>query len=148
MLSLGKHKVIVSPESFRVKSKTKISFIKVSKPISSIKLKVNGHVLDVNLVDNGATRALVKKLKKGDITIHAHDYGNFEKVGELGFSLPTNDKSIKTSMGDVVLYNGDEISVFYNSNSWEYTRLGKIQNTDNLKSIFGNGDVTIVLSLK
>ena len=90
----------------------------------------------------------MNKLKKGDVIIHAEDYGNFEKVGELGFSLPRSDKYITTSVGDIVLYNGDEISLFYNSNSWSYTKLGKVQNIKDLKKILGTGDVTIVLSLK
>lgn len=113
-----------------------------------IKLKVNDHVLDVKLEDNNATHELLEKLKKGDITVHAREYGNFEKVGDLGFSLPQSDEHITTSPGDVVLYNGVEISLFYDSNSWEYTKLGKIQNASNLKDILGSGDVTLVLSLK
>ena len=69
-------------------------------------------------------------------------------MGELGFSLPRSDKYITTSLGDIVLYNGDEISLFYNSNSWSYTKLGKVQNTKDLKSILGTGDATLVFSLK
>ena len=143
-LTPGKHKVLINAKN----SKTKNSLIKISRPKTIIKLKINEQVFDVKLEDNSATKALIKKLKKGDITIHAHDYGDFEKVGELGFSLPRNDKYIKTSIGDIVLYNGNEISIFYNSNSWEYTKLGKIQNTKNLKTILGNRDVTLTFTLK
>lgn len=148
-LSLGKHKVIVSPKNSKIRSKSKISLITITKPKTNIiKLKVNGQTLNVKLENNKATKALIEKLKKGDITIHAHDYGNFEKVGELGFTLPSNDKYITTKIGDIVLYDGDEISIFYNSNSWKYTRLGKVQNTSKLKNILGTEDVTLILSLK
>ena len=115
-----------------------------------IKLDVNGTTFDVKLENNEATKALVDKLKKENVTIHAKEYGNFEKVGDLGFSLPTEDKRITTSPGDLVLYNGDEVSLFYNSNTWEYTKLGKIQdvNEQELKNVLGTGDVTLNLSLK
>lgn len=115
-----------------------------------IKLNVNNHDFDVKLENNSATDELVKKLHEGNITIHAKEYGGFEKVGNLGFSLPTNDESVSTSPGDIVLYQGNQISLFYDSHSWGYTKLGKIEsdNLDDLKSILGSGDVTIVLSLK
>ena len=102
----------------------------------------------MKLEDNSAAKALMDKLKMGDVTIHAEDYGGFEKVGDLGFSLPRSDKYITTSAGDIVLYDGDEISLFYNSNSWSYTKLGKVQNIKDLKKILGTGDVKLVLSLK
>ncbi len=114
-----------------------------------IKLRVNNSVLDVKLEDNDATKSLVEKLENGNVIINAHEYGNFEKVGDLGFSLPRNDKSITTSAGDIVLYQGNQISIFYNSNSWSYTKIGKIQNinANELKNILGSGDVTLVLSI-
>jgi hypothetical protein len=67
----------------------------------------------------------------------------------LGFSLPKNDKNITTSAGDIVLYQGNQISLFYNSNSWSYTKLGKVQNISSreLKDILGSGNVTLVISL-
>lgn len=114
----------------------------------NIKLKFNGKTFNVKLVNNKATKELVKKLKKTNIKVKAREYGNFEKVGALGFSLPTSDKYITAKAGDLVLYNGDEISLFYNSNSWEYTRIGKISNVDDLKNSLPKGDVTFTLSLK
>ena len=113
------------------------------------KIKVNNNVLEVNLEDNEATRSLVEKLKNGDISVNANEYGEFEKVGNLGFSLPRKDESITTSAGDIVLYQGNQISLFYNSNSWSYTKLGRATNVngDELKDILGSGDVTLILSL-
>jgi len=148
-LAKSKHKLTVSVKgSSNIKSAFSKTYIRIIARESIIKLKVNNHVLNVKLEDNSAAKSLMDRLKNGDITIHGEDYGNFEKVGELGFSLPRSDKYITTSAGDIVLYNGDEISVFYDSNSWSYTKLGKIQDTSNLKKILGNGDVTLVLSLK
>ena len=118
--------------------------------IDMIKIKVNNNVLEVKLEDNEATKSLVERLKNGDISVKANEYGGFEKVGDLGFSLPRNDKNITTSAGDIVLYQGNRISLFYNSNSWSYTKLGKVQNVSSkeLKNILGSGDVTLVLSLE
>ena len=114
-----------------------------------IYIKVNNQILDVELEDNSATKELKEKLKNGDIVIEAHEYGGFEKVGILGFSLPREDINVTTTAGDIVLYQGNQISIFYNSNSWSYTKLGKIQNTsaNELKNILGNEDVKITFTL-
>ncbi len=113
-------------------------------------IEVNNRKLVVEAQSNSSVKALLEKLKEGDIIINAQDYGNFEKVGDLGFSLPREDTNITTVAGDIVLYQGDQISLFYNSNSWSYTRLGKIQNVDanELRSILGEEDVTLTLTLK
>ncbi len=148
-LSKGKHNVVINIKSnSKVKSAVLKTYIKTIVRSNIIKLKVNSHVLNVKLEDNSAAKALMDKLKMGDVTIHAEDYGGFEKVGDLGFSLPRSDKYITTSVGDIVLYDGNEISLFYNSNSWSYTKMGKVQNIKDLKKILGNGDVKLVLSLK
>ena len=148
-LPKGKHKVVINIKSnSKVKSAVLKTYIKTIARSNVINLKVNNHVLKVKLEDNSAAKTLMNKLKKGDVTIHAEDYGGFEKVGDLGFSLPRSDKYITTSAGDIVLYEGDEISLFYNSNSWSYTKLGKVQNIKDLKKILGTGDVKLVLSLK
>ena len=148
-LPKGKHNVVINIKSTsKVKLAVLKTYIKTIARSNVINLKVNNHVLKVKLEDNSAAKALMNKLKKGDVTIHAEDYGGFEKVGGLGFSLPRSDKYITTSAGDIVLYEGDEISLFYNSNSWSYTKLGKVQNIKDLKKILGTGDVKLVLSLK
>ncbi|WP_295611479.1 cyclophilin-like fold protein [uncultured Methanobrevibacter sp.] len=148
-LPKGKHNVVINIKSTsKVKSAVLKTYIKTIARSNVINLKVNNHVLKVKLEDNSAAKALMNKLKMGDVTIHAEDYGGFEKVGDLGFSLPRSDKYITTSAGDIVLYEGDEISLFYNSNSWSYTKLGKVQNIKDLKKILGTGDVKLVLSLK
>ena len=115
-----------------------------------VKVKINDEVFDVKLENNSATQELVKELKKGNVTVNASEYGGFEKVGDLGFSLPTSDENIGTSPGDIVLYQGDKISLFYGSHSWSYTKLGKIDNvgSNKLKEVLGSGDVTLEFSLK
>ncbi len=110
---------------------------------------IGEHTLTVKLADNSSAKALLELLKAGDITVEAHDYGGFEKVGALGTELPTNDEHITTEPGDVILYQGDQITVYYDTNSWSFTRLGKVQGVtaEELKAILGDGDVTMVLSL-
>ena len=90
-------------------------------------ITIDGKTLSVELVDNAATQTLVAALQEGDITYEAHDYGGFEKVGALGRSLPTSDTQTTTQAGDVILYNGNQIVLFYGSNSWSYTRLGHME---------------------
>ena len=115
----------------------------------SVKVKINDEVFDVKLVNNSATQELIKSLEKRNVTVNASEYGGFEKVGDLGFSLPASDENIATNPGDIVLYQGDKISLFYGSHSWSYTKLGKINNVDSnkLKEVLGSGDVTLEFSL-
>lgn len=113
-------------------------------------IKANGHTLTATLVDNSTARALIEELKKGDITYDAHDYGNMEKVGPLGVSLPRNDERIDAEAGDIIWYQGSSLVIYYDTNSWSFTRVGKIQNVTGaeLKEILGSGNVTITLSLE
>ena len=114
-------------------------------------ITIDGKTLPVVLVDNAATQALVAALQEGDITYEAHDYGGFEKVGALGRSLPTSNTQITTQAGDVILYSGNQIVIFYGSNSWSYTRLGRMEYASQaeLESFLkaGQGNVTVKLSL-
>ena len=77
-------------------------------------------------------------------------YGGFEQVGGIGKTLPSDDKKIKTEAGDIVLYSSDQIVVFYGSNTWEYTRLGKVKDLSkgDLNDLLSNGDVTITISFE
>ena len=106
----------------------------------------------VTMEDNVGTRALVAALQTDNITYVAHDYGNFEKVGYVGQSFPTADHQTTTSAGDLVLYNGDNICIFYGSNSWSYTRIGKLDNlsADEVRRFVkaGESEVAITLSLQ
>ena len=102
-----------------------------------------------NFADNDSADAFRDLLREGDLTINMSDYGSFEKVGSIGTSLPSNDTQISTTTGDVVLYQGNQIVIFYGTNSWSYSRLGKVEDatTEALLSAFGSGDVAITFSL-
>lgn len=117
-----------------------------------IKVTVSGNTLPIKIVDNNATRSIVEVLKKSSITFTAQDYGDFEKVGPLGRSFPTNNEQMTTQPGDVVLYSGNQVVLFYGSNTWNYTRIGKIEYStiEALKSFLkaGEGSITITLSLQ
>ena len=117
--------------------------------ITKMYITINGSKLEVTLESNASTAALIERLKGGDITYTARDYGGFEKVGELGFSLPSNDTQMTTQSGDVILYSGDQIVLFYGSNSWRYTRLGRINGytPSQLREAFGTGSVQVTISL-
>jgi hypothetical protein len=116
-----------------------------------INITIEGKTMPVNLVDNEATRTLVAALQESPITYEADDYGGFEKVGGLGRSLPTSNQQITTEAGDVILYSGNQIVLFYGSNSWSYTRLGRIEYStiDELKSFLkaGRGRISVKLSI-
>ena len=117
----------------------------------TIKIIVSGKTLSVKIEDNEATKALVAALSEASITYEANDYGGFEKVGLLGRTLSTSDTQITTQAGDVILYSGNQIVLFYGSNTWSYTRLGKMQyeSLDELKSFLkaGEGNISVTLSL-
>lgn len=115
----------------------------------TINIQVGEHLLTAELTKNSSTEALLELLAEGSVTIEMSDYGNMEKVGSLPDSLPRNDEPISTDAGDLILYQGDSFVIYYDTNSWNFTRLGKIKNItkDELKDILGSGDVTVVLSL-
>ena len=110
---------------------------------------VNGETLTIMPEDNSSADAFTDLLEKGDVTVDLHDYGSFEKVGPLGSELPANDEKITTESGDLLLYQGDQITLFYDTNTWEYTRLGKVmeRSQNELKELLGDSDVTITFSL-
>ena len=127
---------------------TMISFMASAQ--TKVLLKVGGNTMTATLTDNEATRELTKLLEQDDITIRMSDYGGFEKVGALPQSLPTSNTQINTAPGDIMLYQGNQMVIFYGSNSWSYTRLGKIDGAtvSNLRQFLGNGDITLTLSLE
>lgn len=112
-------------------------------------MEVNGRTLTATLADNSSAQALSKLLAEGPLTLELHDYANFEKVGPLPQSLPTNDEPINTEPGDLILYQGDQFSLYYDQNSWTFTRLGHVDDVtkEDLLSLLGSGDVTVTLSL-
>ncbi len=106
--------------------------------------------LSATLVDNSSAKAFYSALKESPITVDMHDYGNFEKVGSLGRSFPRNDTEITTEPGDIILYQGNQISLYYDENTWSFTLLGKVDSvtTSELRSILGKGNVKTVFSVE
>lgn len=97
-----------------------------SNIIEQIRITIGGVTKIVTLVDNSATQELVTKLKSAPVTVTLNSSGGFEIWGSLGFSLTTTNEQVNAQPGDIVLYNGSNICMFYGTNSWSYTRLGHI----------------------
>ena len=110
-------------------------------------VQVGESTFTATLEDNAAVDALVAMMEHGPVTIQMSDYAGFEKVGALGASLPTNNSQTTTQVGDIVLYQGNQIVLFYGSNSWSYTRLGKIDDLTGWSEALGSGDVLVTFSL-
>lgn len=107
------------------------------------------HSLTATLADNSSAAAFYALLQKGPVKVEMHDYASFEKVGSLGTSLPRNDRQITTCSGDIILYQGNQITIYYDVNSWNFTQLGKIDaiSQAELKKILGKGNITAVFSV-
>ena len=114
-----------------------------------IKISANGKDFPSTLSNNSSGESFYNFLKKGPLTINMSDYGNFEKVGDLHQKFPTNDKQYTTKPGDIILYLGNKITIYYGTNSWDFTLLGKIDNADQneLKKVLGKGNVTVTFSI-
>lgn len=115
--------------------------------MDQIILSFNGSTYTATLADNPSAEAFAELLKSGPLTVSAHDYGCFEKVGSLGTELPRADEQITTSPGDIILYQGNQITVYYAQNTWSFTRLGRIDDPSGLREALGSGDVEITFQL-
>ena len=109
---------------------------------------VNGAVFQADFADTTGAQALKELLAQGSLTIEMDDYAGFEKVGALGRSLPASDVQTTTQPGDIVLYQGSRIVLFYGTNSWSYTRLGKIADLSGWEDALGSGSVSVTFALK
>ena len=123
---------------------------KMTEETKEIVIEINGSELIVKLENNSSSEALYNKILEDEIVVAAHDYGNFEKVGELGFTLPTNDQRITTKPGDLILYQGNQITLYYDINTYTFTKLGEVTNVggEELKNILGTGNVKMVFKVK
>ena len=113
-----------------------------------MKVQVGGSTFTAALEENEAVDALVEMMEQGPVTIQMSDYSGFEKVGPLGTSIPASNQQTTTQAGDIVLYQGNQIVMFYGSNSWSYTRLGHIDDLAGWEEALGSGDVTVTFSLE
>lgn len=114
-------------------------------------ITIDGRTEAVTLTNNSTTQALVAKLQEASVTVTLNSSGGFEIWGALGFSLPTSNEQINAQPGDIVLYNGSNICMFYGTNSWNYTLLGKIDglSESELRTFLkaGESNISVTLSL-
>lgn len=115
--------------------------------VSKMKVQVGNQTFTATLEDNAAAEAFLKMMKEAPVVIQMSDYSGFEKVGSLGTNLPSSNSQTTTHEGDIVLYNSNQIVIFYGSNTWSYTRLGKIDDLTGWKEALGNGDVTVTFTV-
>ena len=114
----------------------------------TMKMKINDTDVKVSWENNDSVKALSELASQGDVTIEMNAYGGFEQVGPIGTTLPSNDTSIKTHAGDIMLYTSDHMVIFYGSNSWSYTRLGRItdKSASELKSLLSGRGITVTIT--
>lgn len=117
---------------------------------NQIRVTVGSSSFIVNLEDNETAKALREMITDEDLTISASNYGGFEKVCQLGKTLPRNDEQITTEAGDVMLYSGNQIVFFYGANSWSYTKIGKVEasSIEELESVLSGSETEVILSIK
>lgn len=113
-----------------------------------MKLEVNGYTFEIDLENNTSAKAFKEYVSKEKRVLSLDDYGNFEKVGDLGTTLPRNDKTLTTKEGDIILYLGNKLCLYYNQNTWDFKKLGHIKDTTYLKEALGKGSVTVTLYME
>lgn len=114
---------------------------------SALKITVGEHVFLATFEDNSSAEEFRELLSQGPLTIEMEDYGGFEKVGPLGTELTRNDRQITTEPGDVILYQGNQITIYYGTNSWNFTRLARIDDPSELQEKLGSGSISVTFSL-
>ena len=128
-----------------------LNFAESQSTMEKMYITIDGVTQSATLVDNAATQTLVERLKNGAVTVTLNSSGGFEIWGALGFSLPTSNEQICAQSGDIVLYNGSNICIFYGTNSWSYTRLGRIDglSESELRTFLkaGESNISVTLSL-
>lgn len=117
---------------------------------NAMKITAGDTTFTAVLADNSSAEALKELLAEGPLTIDMSDYASMEKVGPIGTDLPRNDEQITTGAGDIILYQGNSLVIYYDTNSWNFTRIGKIEGVtgEELLEALGSGDVTVTFSLE
>lgn len=117
----------------------------------AMEIKINDRTLQFDLYENETSDAFYLKVKEmGSLTLTLSENGGFEKYGDLGFSLPTNDITTTLTCGEVAIYQSNKVCLFYGSNTYSYTKIGKIKfiTEDDLKELLGEGDITITFDFE
>lgn len=115
----------------------------------TLTLEIGNTLVDVFWLDNESVKDLKKHAKDG-LTIELYQYGDFEQTGSLGFALVSNDSNMSVGPEDIVLYNSNQICLYYDNNSWSFTKLGHINlSKTGLRELLAEEDtVTITIGLK
>ncbi|MCR5502746.1 MAG: hypothetical protein K6F53_07040 [Lachnospiraceae bacterium] len=107
-------------------------------PIPVVGVRVGDRFFTISMEDNSSAGAFIDEVSSQELTVKMHDYGSFEKVGDLPFDLPVNDEKITTVPGDLILYQGRQITIYYDENTWDFTRLGRLNATpEEIREVFG-----------
>ena len=114
-----------------------------------IQITTGGKTMTATLSDNASAAAFYKLLNNGSVTVKMHDYGGFEKVGPLGTSIVRSDGGITAKPGDIILYQGDQVTIYYGTNTWDFTLLGRIDGAseESMRSFLGDGDPTVTFKI-
>ncbi len=115
-----------------------------------MKIQIGDTTFTATLAENSSVDALKELMADGPLTLNMSDYASMEKGADLGVTLPQNNESMNTQAGDIILYQGRTFVIYYDTNSWSLTPIGKIDNVDaeTLREALGTGDVTVTLSLE
>ena len=114
---------------------------------SVLYITVGDQALTATFADNPSAEEFRALLDQGPVTVTMEDYGGFEKVGPLGATLTRSDERITTQPGDIILYQGDQITIYYYTNTWTFTRLARIDDPSGLRELLGDGTVQVTFSL-
>ena len=114
---------------------------------NALKISVGGYELLATFEENASAKAFRELLSQGPLTVEMADYGGFEKVGPLGTTLIRSDTQITTQPGDVILYQGSQITIYYGTNTWNFTKLARIDDPTDLREKLGVGTVSVTFSL-
>ena len=122
------------------------------EPMFFVTAVVNDEIaFSIELEDNEAGKAFFENLRGNDLTIVMHEYGGFEKVGDLPWELPADDEEMTAQVGDIMLYQGNQLTVFYGENTWEYTKIGRFSKEDEdlvIEYFGGEDEVTVKIFLE
>ncbi|MDY6387187.1 MAG: cyclophilin-like fold protein [Fibrobacter sp.] len=142
--------VVPASSSAQTSKSSASSTSKVGEAPVKLKIHVNDTSFTATLEENSSAKAFAEFLAQGDMTLDMRDYGSFEKVADLPRSFPRNDTQIDTDAGDIILYQGNTITIYYDKNSWNFTRLARIDNVNKkrLQQILGKGNVKATFSVE
>ena len=146
----NKYKCTVTVKYEEMKDSEKKKDSEKNKDSGKMKIQVGDTAFTVTLAENSSVDALKELMADGPLTLNMSDYANMEKGADLGVTLPQNNVQMNTQAGDVILYQGRTIVIYYDTNSWRLTPIGKIDNVDpkKLRTVLGAGDVTVTLLLE